>query len=109
MTGPAIDRRHIARQRHWSTQTFGPGRHTKGIIEHIRKELEEIEAEPLDLSEWVDVIILALDGAWRAGHEPQQIISAIQAKQWLNEQRRWPDWRCFGEDREDHAIEHLRD
>jgi len=26
-----------------------------------------LQAKPADLTEWVDVILLALDGAWRAG------------------------------------------
>jgi hypothetical protein len=102
---PAIDAAHLARQREFSEHTFGPGRRTAGVIDHIRRELVEIEASPADLSEWVDVMILALDGAWRAGHEPQEIIDAIKAKQARNEARRWPDWRTEPEGR---AIEHVR-
>jgi hypothetical protein len=101
---PAIDAAHLARQREFSERTFGPGRRTAGVIDHIRKELLEIEAEPLGL-EWIDVVILALDGAWRAGYEPQAIIEAILAKQATNEARPWPDWRTSAPDR---AIEHRR-
>jgi hypothetical protein len=100
-----IDAAHLTRQRAFSAHTFGPGPRTKGLIDHIRKELLEIEAAPTDLGEWVDVMILALDGAWRAGHEPQQIIDAIVAKQARNEARTWPDWRTTDRDR---AIEHDR-
>jgi hypothetical protein len=75
------------------------------VIDHIRKELAEIEAAPDDLSEWVDVIILAFDGAWRAGYLPQQILDAIAAKQARNEARTWPDWRTAPADQ---AIEHDR-
>lgn len=102
----AIDAEHLAHQREWSRATFGPGPRTKGVLDHIRKELGEIEADPTDLREWVDVLILAFDGAWRAGHEPQQIIDAIRDKQVRNEARTWPDWRTMSEDR---AIEHFRD
>lgn len=98
--------RHITRQIIWSRKTFGPGRRTLGVIDHIRKELNEIEADPEDVSEWIDVLILALDGAWRAGFTPLEIIEALEAKQARNEARRWPDWRTVGEDR---AIEHERD
>lgn len=101
----AIDAAHLARQREFSERTFGPGPRTKGVVDHIRKELEEIEDDPLDLGEWVDVAILALDGAWRAGHEPQAIIDAIIAKQERNERRVWPDWRTATPDK---AIEHNR-
>lgn len=101
----AIDVPHLARQRQWSHATFGPGPRTKGVCDHIRKELAEIEADPADLGEWVDVIILALDGAWRTGAEPQEIIAAVKAKQARNEGRRWPDWRTADPDK---AIEHDR-
>lgn len=101
----SIDAKHIAHQREWSFRTFGPGRRTKGVLDHIRKELDEIEADPLDVGEWVDVIILAFDGAWRAGWEPQEIIDAIKAKQAKNEVRKWPDWRTMSADV---AIEHDR-
>lgn len=96
---------HLARQAKFSLATFGPGARSKGVVDHIRKELCEIEADPSDLKEWVDVIILALDGAWRTGATPQQIIDAIVAKQDKNEGRVWPDWRTADPDK---AIEHDR-
>ncbi|MEU8371198.1 dATP/dGTP pyrophosphohydrolase domain-containing protein [Micromonospora tulbaghiae] len=104
-TPAVIDAGHLARQRSFSERTFGPGPRTEGVLDHIRKELTEVEASPYDLSEWVDVVILALDGAWRAGHEPQQIIDAIVAKQAKNEARTWPDWRTAAPGQ---AIEHDR-
>ena len=98
-------REHLQRQRDWSGKTFGPGRRTQGVIDHIRKELREIEADPTDLSEWIDVVILALDGAWRAGGTPSEIIAALVAKQTKNEGRQWPDWRTSDPNK---AIEHDR-
>jgi hypothetical protein len=100
-----IDEAHIERQRTFSRNTFGPSRGVDGVIDHIRKELQEIEDEPHDLEEWVDVIILGIDGAWRAGYEPQAIIDAIVAKQLKNELREWPDWRTVPAGK---AIEHIR-
>lgn len=50
----------------WSYRTFGPGARTAGGGAHIRKEIEETENEPGDMSEWADLVILALDGCWRA-------------------------------------------
>lgn len=96
---------HLLRQRDWSERTFGPGPRAAGVIDHIRKELREIEADPTDLSEWIDVVILALDGAWRAGGTPEQIIGTLVAKQARNEGRTWPDWRTMPTDK---AIEHDR-
>lgn len=100
-----IDAAHLAHQREWSEATFGPGARLYGVLDHIRSELDEIVADPTDLAEWVDVIILAFDGAWRAGWEPQEIIDAIKAKQARNEGRTWPDWRTMSPDK---AIEHDR-
>lgn len=96
---------HLRRQREWSERTFGPGPRVFGIIDHIRKELREIRSNPTDLSEWIDVTILALDGAWRAGYSPEQIWEALKAKQANNEARAWPDWRTMPTDK---AIEHDR-
>jgi hypothetical protein len=96
---------HLHRQRAFSLATFGPGRRTEGVVDHIRKELKEIEAAPEDLSEWIDVVLLALDGAWRSGATPEQIVDALQAKQLKNERRNWPDWRTADPNR---AIEHVR-
>ena len=103
---PAIDAEHLEKQRDWSLRTFGPGSRLHGVLDHIRKELREIEDDPTDVGEWVDVIILAFDGAWRAGWEPQEIIDAIKAKQAKNEVRTWPDWRTMSQDE---AIEHVRE
>ena len=96
---------HLHRQREFSAKTFGPGPRTQSLLDHIRLELKEIEADPQDVGEWVDVIILALDGAWRAGWEPRDVVKAIQAKQEKNEKRIWPDWRTADLSK---AIEHDR-
>lgn len=96
---------HLTRQSEWSSKTFGPGVRTKGVVDHIRKELAEIEAAPSDLAEWIDVAILAFDGAWRTGATPRQIAEALVAKQAKNESRTWPDWRTADPDK---AIEHVR-
>lgn len=97
--------KHIYRQRKFSLRTFGPGTRTAGVCDHIRKELAEIAAAPNDLSEWADVILLALDGAWRAGFSPEEIAAAIETKQTKNEGRTWPDWRTAESGK---AIEHVR-
>lgn len=94
---------YLKRQKEWSAKTFGHGIRTKGIIAHIRKELIEVESAPHDVTEWMDVVILALDGAWRAGYSPEQIVSALEAKQAINFKRTYPV-----PESEDHPSEHLR-
>lgn len=84
---------HLYRQRAFSERTFGPGERTAANLAHIRKELLEIEANPRDLTEWIDVALLAFDGAWRHGGTPESICTALMAKQTKNEGRTWPDWR----------------
>ena len=77
----------------FSEKTFGPGHHTKELLAHLHKEIRELEATPLDLDEWLDVALLALDGALWAGFAPEDIARALIAKQQLNENATWPDWR----------------
>lgn len=61
----------------WSARTFGRDRRPVSIINHIHKELKEVEAAPDDLVEWIDVMILAADGAFIAGYEPTQVAAAV--------------------------------
>lgn len=96
---------HLERQREFSLTTFGPGARTEGVTDHISKELNEIRAKPDDLEEWIDVIILGFDGAWRTGATSEQIVAALVAKQTKNEGRQWPDWRTADPDK---AVEHVR-
>lgn len=105
---------HIA----FSEKTFGPGDRTAGTLDHIRKELVEVdEAEPgaERAEEAIDVIILGIDLAWRtlAGRFPhtEKHILAADIEQELikklakNRSRTWPDWRMAEPGK---AIEHVR-
>jgi hypothetical protein len=94
---------YLMRQRAWSQRTFGPGRRTAGIAKHIRLELEEIAADPKDWREWIDLVILALDGAWRAGGSPAEIATELWRKQEVNFCRTWP-----APVSEDEPVEHVR-
>lgn len=89
----------------WSTATFGPNYDHKRITAHIRKELDEIEEDPTDTVEWIDVVMMGLDGAWRSGATPEQIIETLVGKMAINQQRVWPDWRTADPDQ---ALEHDR-
>lgn len=123
---------HLTRQAAFSRATFGPGPRTKGVIDHVKKELKEIEkvyaandgspGQAPDgrvhydaAGEWTDVAILGLDGLTRAlwAAFPERnadsiaklAVELIVAKQGKNERRDWPDWRTA---RADAAIEHVR-
>lgn len=96
----------LHRARAWSLETFGPGFRTEGVVKHIEKELDEIRANPMDAVEWIDVAILALDGAWRTGTAPEDIVQAMLDKYAENARRTWPDWRTLSQDE---PSEHIRD
>lgn len=109
-------KQHLIRQMAFSHSTFGHGPRTCGVIDHISKELAEVEASGGHPSEWVDVVILALDGLTRAvafqngpRMDPDEVaglcVRQIAAKQTKNEARIWPDWRPADPDK---AIEHDR-
>ena len=94
----------IDSQRKWSLKNFGPGPRTEGNIAHIKKELDEIRANPADLTEWIDVILLALDGAWRAGYEPEEIIKELREKHLINLGRKWPEKNEYNK-----PVYHIKD
>tara|TARA_Y100000593_G_scaffold83521_1_gene157477 strand:+ start:11465 stop:11959 length:495 start_codon:yes stop_codon:yes gene_type:complete len=97
---------HLTRQAAFSRATFGPGPRTKGVQDHIRKELDEIEdvysnpenhidVQPVlsqhsaeaqvhraAAAEWTDVAILGLDGLTRAisAAHPDWHFSLVAAK-----------------------------
>ncbi|MGJ7039636.1 putative NAD(P)/FAD-binding protein YdhS [Shinella sp. BE166] len=96
---------YFARHIEWSRKTFGAEARTKGLTNHIRKELLEIEREPRDLSEWVDVIILAMDGFWLHGGKAEDLMPALMSKQEKNMARTWADPRTLSEG---DPIEHDR-
>lgn len=105
---PTVDLAFIlGRQRRWSTAAFGPVFRPEGIVDHIRRELVEVLANPTDREEWIDVAMLALDGATRCedGADPHEVALAYFAKLVKNEGRTWPDWRTADPDR---AIEHVQ-
>jgi hypothetical protein len=95
--------RYIDAQRKWSSHTFGPSSRVEGICKHIEKELAEVRADPTDVYEWVDVAILALDGAWRAGFTSEQIVNALAEKQMKNFLRTYPRTA------DDMPSEHIRE
>ena len=93
---------YLEQQREWSRRVFGPGKRTRGILQHIEKEIAEVRQDPEDVMEWVDIIILALDGAWRAGYTPEQVAEALSKKQAINFARTWPTPVS-----EDVAVQHI--
>lgn len=109
-------KQHLIRQMVFSKATFGLGRRMNGVLDHISKEIEEVKKSNGSPEEWVDIVILALDGLTReiwAGSQykscadlvAQEAVMLIIAKQRKNEIRDWPDWRTTDTNK---AIEHIR-
>lgn len=102
----------------FSRATFGPGERTEGVIDHMTKEFKEILSEDTPggrAEEWVDEVILAIDGLTRALQADDSnksldwvasdAVAMITAKYNKNEMRNWPDWRTADPNK---AIEHVK-
>lgn len=76
-------------QREWSTAVAGAEFPVEQIVKHLRRELVEIEAEPHRLEEWIDGMLLLMDGYWRNGGQPEHLMRDLMAKQSVNRARKW--------------------
>lgn len=56
---------------------------------HLAEEAGEAAADPADILEWADCMILLLDGARKAGYSTQDIYDAVQKKMTINKNRTW--------------------
>lgn len=112
--------RFLRNQQKWSTETFGPytEARTQGILDHARKEIEEIAAEPNDVEEWIDLMILAIDGAlaaatlrYPAGH--YQAEKAVDLVEWTRDQKMEKNirrnWPAQADQVPGLAVEHISD
>ena len=91
------------RQAEWSDRVFGKGYRLSGVINHIRKELVEIEESPGSLEEWGDAFGLLCDGARRQGFTADDVLRQWGEKLAINNKRNW------GEPDENGTVEHIRD
>ena len=97
---------HLRHQKEWSATAFGPAEkvdRTEGIFDHMQKEIEEAREKPHDIEEWIDIAMLAFDGAWRNGATPEEIAGVLFEKLQKNRNREWPDWTKADPNK---AIEH---
>lgn len=99
---------HLKRQNEFSAKTFGPPREpnaSAGVIDHLKEEITEVESDPKDIMEWIDIMMLASDGAFREGYTPENIAAAWAMKLDINMSRTWPDWRSAEPGK---AIKHVK-
>ncbi len=109
---------HLLRQMAFSHATYGPGKRMEGVLDHMAKEIEEVRESGGDPSEWVDLVMLALDGLTRQlAFSPDDnkrclhpeliaidVCRRIVEKQSTNEGREWPDWRTADPNK---GIQHI--
>lgn len=83
---------YLYRHREWGYHTFGSpfdGRGPLGPRDHIKKEMKEIYEDPTDLKEWIDVIILSIDGMLRSG-APLEFIPMLLSDAYLHGDVKYP-------------------
>jgi hypothetical protein len=56
---------------------------------HMAEEAQEAAADPADVLEWADCMILLLDAARKAGFSTDDIFQAVLKKMDINKQRTW--------------------
>lgn len=85
------------------------------VLDHVRKEVEEIAHDPINPTQWADLAILALDGLQRANwltnnvalseKPPTAAKDVLIGKMHVNFQRDWP---ALSEQDPNRAVEHVR-
>lgn len=91
-------------QSEWSQTTFGrdAARGPIGPLKHLLKEAAEAIANPGDLTEYADCLLLILDATRRAGFTLTRLLDAAAVKLDQNRNRAWPA------PVDDEPVEHVR-
>ena len=69
---------------------------------HLAEEAKEAAADPADVIEWADCMILLLDGARKAGFTTEHLYQAVLKKMEINKSRKW------GEKDKDGVVRHVK-
>lgn len=92
----------FAQEHHaWALEKF-PSQSAESVCRHIEKELIEIRKDENDPMEWIDVIMLAMEGFCMTGGSPHETFEALREKHAINLLRTWQ--APNGDD----PIEHVR-
>jgi hypothetical protein len=73
----------------WSQATFGSDaeRGPIGALKHLEEEAREAQAEPTDILEYADCLLLLLDATRRAGWSVEDLVNAAYDKMKVNKTR----------------------
>ena len=86
----------------WTSEQF-PDQPLSGKFAHLRKELDELEADPSDIVEYADCYMLLIDIAGKNNIRLSDIHRAAGEKLEVNKKRDW------GKPNADGSVEHVRD
>lgn len=86
----------------WQDVTLGDVETFDGILNHLKKEVDEIRGQPGDVSKFADAYILLNVAAKKAGHSMSSVLSASVTKHKINLKRDW------GPPNEDGFSEHIK-
>lgn len=87
----------------WADSIFGKGiGRIPGIMNHLKKEADEVIEDPYDHMEYADCMMLILDAARLAGLSSGDLLKLMKEKLEINKQREW------GPMDDDGIVEHIR-
>ncbi len=67
-------------QPNFSVSTFGPDSIYQKVLDIVRHELKEMDVNPSEMTEWLDLVLLSLDDAWLVNHSPEKIAQQLRAR-----------------------------
>jgi len=72
----------------FTDKTFGKST-TASKMAHLKQEADEVVADPQDILEWADCMILLFDAARREGFSTDELYHGMQKKLGINKKRKW--------------------
>ena len=85
----------------WTEKQF-PSRNMRSILNHLRKEIAELEEAPDDIMEFADCFMLLFDAASYQGLHMSDIWRAMGEKLEINKARKW------GKPNSEGFVEHIK-
>lgn len=78
-------------QSEWSQRTFGSDavKGPEGPLNHLSKEVQEVLANPKDIEEYADCLLLIFDACRRAGFQYDELRKTVITKHEINKGRIW--------------------
>lgn len=62
-----------------SARFYGPGELTAQKLRDIADDINHIHEHGPSILFWIDIMLEALDGCWRSGYTPEQIVEGMRS------------------------------